>query len=54
MSMWRDDKIAKFWLAPVRLQRSGGFSRTKLAKIERLLSDTEMSLIEAWIAYFGG
>ncbi len=23
----RDDKIAKFWLDPVRLQSSGGFSR---------------------------
>ena len=23
----RDDKLAKFWLDPIRLQNSGGFSR---------------------------
>ena len=29
----RDDKIAKFWLDPVRLQRSRGFSRVEIGKI---------------------
>ncbi|GBD96400.1 MAG TPA: DUF4160 domain-containing protein [Nitrospirae bacterium] len=28
-----DDKIAKFWLDPVRLQSSGGFSRIEISKI---------------------
>lgn len=25
----RDDKIAKFWLDPIRLQSSGGFNRAE-------------------------
>ena len=29
----RDNKIAKFWIDPVRLQVSGGFSRHELLKI---------------------
>lgn len=32
----REDKVAKFWLDPVRLARSGGFSRKELRKIETL------------------
>ncbi|HEV2177470.1 MAG TPA: DUF4160 domain-containing protein [Terriglobia bacterium] len=27
----RDDKVAKFWLAPVRLKTSGGFGSGRLA-----------------------
>jgi hypothetical protein len=33
----RDDKIAKFWLDPVRLQKSGGYSRTDIAKIHKTI-----------------
>ena len=33
----RDNHIAKFWLSLVRLQNSGGFSRTELAKIQMLV-----------------
>ncbi|MCH7760391.1 DUF4160 domain-containing protein [candidate division TA06 bacterium] len=32
----REDKVAKFWLDPVRLQRSGGFNRAELVRIEIL------------------
>jgi hypothetical protein len=31
----RDDKIAKVWLEPARLQSSGGFSRAELQKIQK-------------------
>lgn len=44
----RQDKVAKFWLDPVRLARSGGFSRHELGRIEALLRDHEAELIEAW------
>ncbi len=30
----REHKVAKFWLDPVRLARSGGFSRKELGRIE--------------------
>lgn len=49
----RDDKIAKFWLEPIRLQNSGGFSRLEIARIERLVSDHREVLTEAWNGYFG-
>lgn len=50
----RDDKIAKFWLEPVRLQSSGGFSRLEIRRIQRLLMGRQRDLVEAWNAYFRG
>ncbi len=49
----RDDRIAKFWLDPVRMQRSGGFSRVEIAKIEALVGSYQVALMEAWNEYFG-
>jgi hypothetical protein len=34
----RDAAVAKFWLAPVRLARSGGFRPHELGSIEELVS----------------
>lgn len=48
----RDDKIAKFWLDPVRLQRSGGFSRAEVARIHGIITDHRSQLMEAWNDYF--
>jgi len=50
----RDDSIAKFWLDPIRLQSSGGFSRIEIARIEALVIDHRTELMEAWNEYFGG
>jgi hypothetical protein len=44
----RNDGIAKFWLDPVRLQSSGGFSRVALARVEKLVSEHQSGLLEAW------
>jgi hypothetical protein len=49
----RDDKIAKVWLDPVRLHSSGGFSRVELVRIEKLVSNHRVELMEAWNEYFG-
>jgi len=49
-----DDKVAKFWLDPIRLQRSGGFSRRDIARIQKLLRFNQTRLLEAWNDYFGG
>ena len=43
----REDDIAKFWLDPVRLQRSGGFSRVELTRIDRLVRKHQAQLLEA-------
>jgi hypothetical protein len=48
----REDRVAKFWLDPVRLQNSGGFSRVELARIQQLVADYQLRLMEAWNAYF--
>ena len=49
----RDDKIAKFWLDPVRLQSSDGFKRTEIGRIQKLITEHRPQLMEAWDAYFG-
>ncbi len=50
----RDDDVAKFWLDPVRLQRTIGFRATELRQIERLVVEQQARLLEAWHDYFGG
>lgn len=49
----RDDDVAKFWLSPVRLARSGGFNRRALLDIERIVTAHHDQLLEAWNEYFG-
>lgn len=49
----RDDRIAKFWLDPVRLASSGGFGRMEIGRIETLTRKHRDDLLEAWHAYFG-
>ncbi len=48
----RDDNVAKFWLDPVRLERSGGFSRSELRLIQGIVKEHQRELLEAWHDYF--
>lgn len=48
----RDDNVAKFWLDPVWLQSSGGFSRAGINQIERLVTESQDRLLETWNEYF--
>lgn len=48
----RDDKLAKFWLEPVRLEDSGGFSTIEINRISKLLEDNSEFLIRSWNEYF--
>ena len=50
----RDDQSAKLWLRPVALARNLGFSATELRRVQRLVEDHEVELLEAWHGYFGG
>jgi hypothetical protein len=50
----RDKNIAKFWLDPVRLQNSGGFSRTELNRIQKLVDGNREDLLRRWNEYFNG
>jgi len=47
------DKVAKFWLDPVRLQSSGGFNRTEINKIHKMILKHQLKLLEAWNEHFG-
>jgi hypothetical protein len=48
----RDANRAKFWLDPVRLARSGGFTAAELRDVERLVVAKEERLVEKWNEYF--
>jgi hypothetical protein len=50
----RDKNTAKFWLDPVRLQNSGGFSRTELNRIQKLVDENREDLLRRWNEYFNG
>jgi hypothetical protein len=50
----RDDKVAKFWIDPVRLQMSGGFGRAEIARIHKIIVSNSERLTEAWNEYFHG
>jgi len=49
----RDRSKAKFWLEPVALESSNGFSRGELMGIYRLISEQQAILLEKWHDYFG-
>lgn len=48
----REDNVAKFWLKPVRLQRSGGFKRNEINAINRLVEENEELLTGKWHDFF--
>lgn len=48
----RDDKLAKFWLEPLRLQRSRGFSRMELSRIRKIIGEHQAHLKGDWHDYF--
>ena len=49
----RDDQSAKFWLGPVALARNLGFGAAELRRVQRLVEEHELRLLEAWHEYFG-
>jgi len=49
----RENKVAKFWLDPVALQKTGRFSRTELNRIARLVSEHREYLLERWHEFLG-
>ena len=49
----REAKIAKFWLNPLMLQRSGGFNRMELSQIQKIIEEHHAHIMEAWHDYFG-
>ena len=48
----RDASKAKFWLQPIFLQSSSGFSRAELNDIQRLILHNQTLLLQRWHDYF--
>jgi hypothetical protein len=44
---------AKFWLAPLQLEKNAGFSRSELGDIYDILREHRDELIAKWNEYFG-
>jgi hypothetical protein len=49
----REEGKAKFWLEPVRLEKSRGFGRAEIGRIERLVAENAAFLLRSWHEYFG-
>ena len=50
----RDDREAKYWLDPIRLERSEGFSRKEINRLKDLVEEHETELLESWNEFFHG
>ena len=50
----RDDCEAKFWLDPVRLERSYGFRRQEINRVRGLVEQHRQQLLEGWDEFFRG
>jgi hypothetical protein len=48
----RETPTAKFWLNPIRLQKSKGFSDHDLIKIQNLIEANKEIFQEKWNEYF--
>ena len=49
----RENKTCKFWLEPVGLVRSHGFSARELNVIRRIILSHRSSMLEAWHEHCG-
>jgi Domain of unknown function (DUF4160) len=49
----RDRATAKFWLDPVRLERSRGFKDHELRKIQAIIGENRNQILEQWNEHFG-
>ena len=50
----RDECEAKFWLDPIRLARSSGFSRKEINRVRGLVVEHREQLLESWNEFFHG
>nr|VFK15627.1 MAG: protein of unknown function (DUF4160) [Candidatus Kentron sp. LPFa] len=48
----RDDKVAKFWVKPIRLSDNTGYAESELSKIRKIILEHEQMIVESWHDYF--
>lgn len=49
----RENMAAKVWLDPVLLQQAGGFNRTEINTIAKLVQEHRETLLGRWYEFFG-
>jgi hypothetical protein len=49
----REQGKAKFWLEPVRLEKSQGFGRVEIGRIQKLVEGNAIALLRSWHEFFG-
>ena len=49
----RERMVAKFWLDPVTLAKTGGFNAQELSKIAKLVQEYRNEFLERWHEFFG-
>ncbi|MCC5863235.1 MAG: DUF4160 domain-containing protein [Gammaproteobacteria bacterium] len=54
MHVQRGPAEAKFWLNPVRLARSTGYSPSEVRRIRSMITTEQSLLMEAWNEFFSG
>lgn len=48
------DRYAKFWLEPISLAKSAGYSSKELTHVHKVIEEYKDLLRERWDEYFGG
>jgi len=48
----RSDEVAKFWLEPVELVSSSGFSAKEINQLCKLVTENQIRLVQSWHEYF--
>ena len=48
----RDENTAKFWLEPVSLAYNVGFRSHELTRLQKLVEEHRIELLEAWHGFF--
>ena len=48
----KGNATAKFWVSPVRLERSNGFSRKDLSKIHDIINEKKTVIKRRWNEFF--
>ena len=50
----REDCVAKVWLDPVRMERTGGLRRQEINGIVKIVDRRQHRLLESWDEFFHG
>ena len=48
MHVDRDEKSAKFWLRAINLARNFGFSLAEVGRVQFIIREHQLELLEAW------